>query len=149
VTDRVTSPSGFYLLEPEVAGGWGANIKVHRQSHPPVVTHMHYEFQGWLGDDLLTTFPEFIVTERLAMALDQSALTGFELAAVEVSPGDMWEQCHPTRPLPQCRWLKMTGPAGKEDFGRTELADLVVSHAALELLRGFAINDCEVRPWTA
>ncbi len=72
----------FYLLSLEVAGGWGPNTQVRRETHPPVVTHMHYEFQGWLGDDLLTTFPEFIITEGL-----------------------------------------------------------------LELLRGFAINDCEVLPW--
>ena len=81
----------FYWLEPEVAGGWGLNIQVHRGTHPPVVTHMHYEFQGWLGDDLLTTFPEFVVTERLAVALESTTLTGFVLAGIEVSAGGMWE----------------------------------------------------------
>jgi hypothetical protein len=58
----------FYLLKPEV------------------VTHLHYEFEGWLGDDLLTTFPEFIVTERLAAALEASKPTGLRLAGVEPPP---------------------------------------------------------------
>jgi hypothetical protein len=138
----------FYLLKPEVAGGWGPNTKAHRNTHPPVVTHLHYEFEGWLGDDLLTTFPEFIVTERLAAALEASKLTGFRLATVETSAGGMWEQLYDKRPLPQCRWLKVPGQAGKGDFGRTELAHLVVSQPALDLLRGFSIASCEVRPWT-
>lgn len=138
----------FYLLRPEVAGGWGPNTKAHRQTHPPVVTHLHYEFEGWLGDDLLTTFPEFLVTEGLAQALEQSALTGFRLASVEASAGGMWEQMHERRPLPQCRWLKITAAAGKADFGKTALADLVVSQAGLDFLRGFSLKYCEVRPWT-
>jgi hypothetical protein len=109
----------FHLLRPEVAGGWGPNIQAHRQTHPPVVTHLHYEFEGWLGDDLLTTFPEFIVTERLARALEQSGLTGFGLASMETS----------------------------HDFGRTSLAELVVSQKGLDLLRRFSLKQCEVRPW--
>lgn len=138
----------FFLLKPEVAGGWGPNIKAHRKTHPPVITHMHYEFQGWLGDDLLTTFPEYVVTQRLAAALETSNLTGFRLASVETSAGDMWQQLYEDRPLPQCRWLKVTSPAGKADLGKTELAELVVSQAALDFLRGFSLKECGVRPWT-
>lgn len=137
----------FYWLEPEVAGGWGPNIQVHRGTHPPVVTHMHYEFQGWLGDDLLTTFPEFVVTERLAVALESTTLTGFVLAGIEVSAGGMWEQLYNDRLLPKCRWLKVTGTAGQADLGKTELADLVVSQAAFELLHTFSMSSCTVRPW--
>lgn len=137
----------FFLLNPEVAGGWGPNTQADRTTHPPVVTHLHYEFQRWLGDDLLTTFPEFIVTERLATALERSSLSGFDLDDVEVSPGDTWEQLHDNRPVPRCRWLKVNGRAGATDFGLTELAHLVVSERALELLRGFSLKACEVSPW--
>jgi putative NADH-flavin reductase len=108
---------------------------------------MHYEFEGWLGDDLLTTFPEFVVTERLATALERSSLSGFRLADIEISAGDMWEQLYGDRALPKCRWLKVTGQAGATDLGLTELAHLVVSQPALELLRGFSLKACEVSPW--
>jgi hypothetical protein len=138
----------FFLLKPEVAGGWGPNTKAHRKTHPPVITHLHYEFQGWLGDDLLTTFPEFVVTERLAAGLETSDLTGFRLASVEISAGDMWEQLYEKRPLPNCRWLKVTSSAGKADLGKTRLAELVVSKPALDFLRGYTLTECEVRPWT-
>jgi putative NADH-flavin reductase len=141
--------SPFQLLEPEVAGGWGPNTRAQREKHPPVVTHLHYEFQGWSGDDLLETFPEFVVTERLAHPLERSGLTGFELAPVEVSPGDMWEQLYGDRPLPQCRWLKITARAGEADFGKTDLANLVVSPAAFALLKTFSLDNCAVRPWSA
>lgn len=137
----------FYLLRPEVAGGWGPNIQARRDTHPPIVTHMHYEFEGWSGDDLLTTFPEFVVTDRLAAALESSTLTGFRLGSVEVSAGGMWEQMYADRPLPPCRWLQVSGKACQADLGKTALADLVVSPAALELLRGFTLSACTVQPW--
>lgn len=137
----------YFLLGPEVAGGWGPHIQVDRRSHPPVVTRLHYEFQGWLGDDLLTTFPVFVVTRRLAVALQESRLSGFQLADMELSVGDTWEQLYGTRAVPQCRWLKVTGTGGAEDFGLTELAHLVVSENALQLLRRFSLQHCEVFPW--
>lgn len=83
-------------------GGAGRDGIFHPggESHPPIVTHLHYEFEGWSGDDLLTTFPEFIVTENLARALERSGLTGFRLTPVETSAGGMWLQMHEDRPLP-------------------------------------------------
>jgi putative NADH-flavin reductase len=108
---------------------------------------MHYEFEGWRGDDLLTTFPEFVVTERLATALERAGLSGFALTDVEVSAGEAWRQLHGSRSVPDCRWLKVTGRAGAADLGLTELAHLVVSPSALQLLRGFSLQACEVTPW--
>lgn len=140
-------PAPFYLLKPEVAGGWGPNTEAQRHTHPPIVTRLHYEFEGWSGDDLLTTFPEFIVTEHLARALVQSGLTGFRLTAVETTAGGMWLQMHEGRPLPPCRWLKITAPAGRADFGRTNLADLVVSQSALDFLGSFTLTNCQISPW--
>ncbi|HEX7338225.1 MAG TPA: hypothetical protein VF252_13540 [Gemmatimonadales bacterium] len=144
---RPPSTALFHLLQPEVAGGWGPHTEAQRHTHPPTVTHLHYEFEGWSGDDLLTTFPEFIVTENLARALEQSGLTGFRLTSVETSAGGMWMQMHERRPLPSCRWLKITAPAGGADFGRTNLADLVVSQSALDFLKGFTLTNCLITPW--
>jgi hypothetical protein len=144
---RPASTAPFHLLKPEVAGGWGPHTEAQRHTHPPIVTHLHYEFEGWSGDDLLTTFPEFIVTENLARALEQSGLTGFRLTTVETSPGGMWMQMHERRPLPSCRWLNVTAPAGAADWGRTDLADLVVSQRALDFLGSFALKNCQISAW--
>lgn len=83
-------PAPSHLLRPEVAGGWGPNTEAQRHTHPPIVTHIRYDFEGWSGDDLLTTFPEFIVTENLARDPERSGLTGFRLTPVETSAGGMW-----------------------------------------------------------
>ncbi len=45
----------FYVIEPEVAGGWGDSIVVYRSVDPVSVERIHYQFEGWLGDELLTT----------------------------------------------------------------------------------------------
>ena len=75
----------FYYLEPEVAGGFGEDTVVSAASHPPVVTRLEYKFEGWLGDEILETFPCFIVTEAVASEITKLNLTGFSLDSVKVS----------------------------------------------------------------
>ena len=55
----------YYFIEPEVAGGWGGNTIADTSVHPPKISKLHYQFDGWLGDDLLESFPCFIVSESL------------------------------------------------------------------------------------
>ena len=66
-----------YILEPEVAGGWGEGTIANTSPHPPVVETLEYMFDGWGGDDLLATFPCFIVSEALATAIGFLALAAF------------------------------------------------------------------------
>lgn len=52
----------YYVVEPEVAGGFGINTVFTRTEGKPMVVHkLHYEFDGWLGDSLLETTPCYIV----------------------------------------------------------------------------------------
>ena len=44
----------YYILEPEVAGGFGENVVYDPATRH--VEHLHYQFDGWLGDDLLDRF---------------------------------------------------------------------------------------------
>ena len=55
----------YKYIEPEVAGGLGNETIIDKNYHPPIVKKLHYEFNGWLGDDILESFPCFIVSERL------------------------------------------------------------------------------------
>jgi hypothetical protein len=67
----------YFILEPEVAGGWGPNTKFTRTPGKRVVIHhLNYEFDGRLGDELLESWPCFIVTQSLADRLKSSGLTG-------------------------------------------------------------------------
>lgn len=43
----------FYSLEPEVAGSLGPGTVMDTAVHPPRVHKLHYESDGWSGDDIL------------------------------------------------------------------------------------------------
>jgi hypothetical protein len=109
----------FFKLEPEVAGGWGPDTSADTSVHPPVVRRLEYTFDGWLGDELLETFPCFIASERLAESMIAQSLTGFALDEVKVSVSSEFLELHPSVLLPRFRWLRVSGTAGQHDFALT------------------------------
>ncbi len=133
-----------YKLEPEVAGGWGESTVADTSSHPPIIEKFEYQFDGWSGDDLLTSFPCFVVTEHLANDIKTSKLSGFELAPVLVTKSEEFNELYPNTVLPNFEWLKITGAADKDDFAINNELRLVVSEAAFEILSKFNLNECEV-----
>ena len=134
----------FHVIEPEVAGGWGDNIAVDRSVEPLRIKHLHYQFDGWLGDDLLTTHPVYICTEQVAAALQAESFSGFELTDVEVSCSSQFRELFPNRKLPSFRWLQITGEAERDDFGLRD-KQLVVSERALSCFRSFSLKQARVR----
>ena len=137
----------YFTLEPEVAGNLGEQSVVDTSVHPPVVTSLDYQFDGWLGDELLESFPCFLVTVPVGVALEAAALTGFTLAECTVSRSEQFEELHPGTALPEFRWLQVTGEAGVEDVGMSTDHCLVVSARAHEVLSGFRLEACDVEPW--
>jgi hypothetical protein len=137
----------YYTLEPEVAGGWGKNIKANTSVHPPIVHALHYEFQDWLGDEIVESFPCFLVSERLSIALKDAKLNGFSLAEAEVSVSEEFKELKSASVLPKFRWLKIQGRAGEDDFGLSEDNLLVASKRALEVLRQFPLSNAEIAKW--
>ncbi len=140
----------FYELEPEVAGGFGENtIMIDPSARPPLFSRFHYQFHGWLGDELLTTVACFIVTKSLGETLRVSGLSGFSMGEVEVTKSSEYEQRTKTTPLPPFVWLKIEGKPAQDDFGLA--ADrkfrLVVSEDALKVLKKHSLNHCEILPY--
>ena len=45
-----------YLIEPEVPGSLGENTLANFDLHPPIIEKLHFQFDGWLSDDLLTSY---------------------------------------------------------------------------------------------
>lgn len=121
----------YYYIEPEVAGGWGAKTVADTSVHPPQVSKLHYEFAGWLGDDLIESFPCFIVTDVLKNALEHSDLSGFFFEDVLVTKADSFDELQPNIDLPKFYWFKVTGVVGVNDFGIASDYRLVVSERAL------------------
>jgi hypothetical protein len=116
----------FFLLEPEVGGGFG---KMTRRGQGkelevgpvaiPRVELLHYEFEGWMGDHILQTISTFIVSEDLALALDRAGCTGITWDEVIVTREDQFVLFFPSLKLPR---FKRLVPTGTIEFGK----DLVI-----------------------
>lgn len=131
----------FFYIEPEVAGGLGEHTVMDVSIHPPMVSRLHLQFDGWLGDVLLESFPCFVVTVRAADALVAAGLSGFELGPVETTTSDTFGRLYPDRLLPALAWLKPTGAAGRDDFGLAPDGRLMTSKRATELLRTLGVDN--------
>ena len=136
--------SPFYTLEPEVAGRWGDNTIADNTGHPPVVSTLHHIFDGWLGDSIVESFPCFLITNALGDAIVAAELLGYELRAVEAETSDQFAELYPNRVLPEFRWLHVTGVARIDDFGISSDNLLIVSSAALVIIRQHGCDNCEI-----
>jgi hypothetical protein len=121
------------------------------------IVRLEYVFDGWLGDDLLTSHPRYIVTEVLARELTTHELTGVRLTDVLISKSDLFEQLHPERQLPMFRGLIPDGKASVgddvvvqywsgHDLCLTERAQLVETRNTLEILRQHHIDHRDIDP---
>lgn len=134
----------YFLLEPEVGGGVGPETVMDTSVHPPRVDRLHYEMDTWLGDDLLTTFPCYIVTERLEAALRRLAPSGGEFGEVLVTASETFRDFHPRTKLPRFVWLKVVGRPGVDDLGMSQDHLLVVSERVLDELKRFHLEHCDI-----
>ncbi len=137
----------FYILEPEVAGGLGHKTEIGTSVHPPHVKKLHFEFNGWLGDDLLESFPCYIVTERLRALIDCAVYSGYEFSDVLISTSEQFKELYPERKLLTFYWLKVTGQPGVDDFGISSNHALIVSSQVLEQLKQTNIENCEIEEY--
>jgi len=112
-----------------------------------VIHKFHYQFDGWMGDELLESTPCYIVSEKMAEKLQQAQLSGFTLDEVETTKSEQFRELYPDRELPRFLWLKVEGSAGQDDFGVTSNLQLVVSDRALKALVDVGISHALVEPF--
>lgn len=136
----------YYELEPEVAGGIGDRSIMDTSVHPPRVDRLHIIVDGWLGDQLLETFPCFIVTLTLGKDLERSGLSGYVLDHVDIEKSDQFVEIYEDKELPAFKWLKVTGQSGDADFGISDQLTLITSARALDVMRG-RLENCEIKKW--
>lgn len=132
-----------FLIKPEVAGGLGDHTKMDTSTHPPLVSKLHYVFDGWPGDVLLTSFPCFIVTSKAKKVFEEMQLTGFSVDLVEISRSDYFIELYPSKILPEFSWLKINGEVGRDDFGIAENR-LIISEKALDVLLELGLQEATV-----
>ncbi len=131
----------FKILKPEVAGELGEQTELDISCHPPKILKLHYDFTDWLGDDILETFPCFIVTVRLQKEILKLKLTGISFDKVTISTNEKFEELNPEGlVLPKFHWLKVFGTAGVDDFGLSDNNELIISEAVWNMLHKFQIS---------
>ena len=136
----------FKYIEPEVAGGLGVETEMDFTAAPSVV-YLHYEFQGWLGNDILECYPCFIVTDALKEAILKATLTGVDFHFVKVTTSYEFRQLYPDRVLPGFNWMKISGKEGEDDFSLSSEFVLIVSEKAYNLLSLFNISAADVQDY--
>jgi hypothetical protein len=121
-----------YRLQPHVAGELGPETDFDPSTHPPVVKNVVYVLDFPEPDDLIESFPVFLVAEALCERL--GGLSGFELEpATVVFDGG-------SRPF---RRLVVTGTAADDAWIDEDLM-LCVSAEMLEALRTGRLRFCDI-----
>lgn len=142
----------YFILEPEVAGGIGKKSKIlYKNSKIKEVVFLDYEFENWLGDDILTTHPCFIISESLCDVIRINDLKGYQLQKIDVSFSDFFSEVHSKKTLPNFIRL-LPFPINEIDLIDKMLLDfylyknttLIVSEKALNILKKLNLSNANI-----
>lgn len=137
----------YYKLKPEIPGKLGERTDIDNASHPPKIRNLHFEFDGWLGDDLIECFPCYLITENLLMALNSADLSGFIMKDAEISFSQIFNDLYPNKVMPSFKWLIISGEYGDDFFMGNNY--LHVSSEALDFLKhNGRLRFCEIEEVT-
>lgn len=75
----------YKLIEPEIARDLGEQAQMDNSFFTPIIKNLHYEFEARLGNDILESFPFYIVTEKIRKGIESARLTGVIFDEVLVS----------------------------------------------------------------
>ena len=134
----------LYIVEPEVAGSWGDETVVDTTVHPPSVSSLEYRLDGWLGDEILQTFPCYIVTESLMKDFGREQLVGYEDADVMLTVSEDFFSEYDISDIPKFRWLKIIGSDPDSDFRYSADHRLIVSEKAMAVLKAHKITHADI-----
>jgi hypothetical protein len=126
-----------FALEPHVAGELGPATDFYdRTTHPPGVRDVEYVLDHPDTDDLIESFPVYLVSERLAARLSEFPGLGFE--PVDVRPGDNYLELHGD--VPHTRYVRLL-PGGEDAWLGDDL--LLCVSDRLAVLRDFDLGRCD------
>ncbi|MBL7728215.1 MAG: hypothetical protein JNM68_11030 [Dinghuibacter sp.] len=137
------------IIQPEVIVGLGERTE-YAETAPPfkTVKHLHIHLEDWLGDDLMECHPCYIVTEKLKLALLQSAFTGFVIEDMEQDTSEyFFDNYRLAKELPLFYRLVVNGEPGKHDLYVGDGAKLYASKAFISFLeKDFSVKYMEINP---
>ena len=135
----------MHWIRPAVDGDLGPGVDYDVTRDPRLVGDLAYEFEDWSGDDVVACAGYWLVTDSLAIALHEAALTGCETGPVHVTTSEVFDDLHPDG-LDMPTWRRFIPGGGPgDDFTVVDRVFLLVSDRALEVLQRFSIQHAEVR----
>lgn len=134
----------YRIFEPEVPGGLGDETDLDGAVYPPLVKKLHFEFEGWLGDDILESFPCYLVTGPLRRCIEEDGLTGIYFEDALITKSDNFIELYTDRELPAFYWAKIVGEFVKSDFFLAPDHRLVISEKSYRLLTKFSICNATI-----
>ena len=133
-------------MEPHVAGELGEATELDPSAHPPIVTAVEYVLDAPGSDDLIESFPVFLVSATLAERLDTAGLGGFVLEDASVRPSAEYLAIHGDVPHGEYRWLRLQDRGSTADAWLDDGQRLCVSDRTMDVLRPYRLARCSVEP---
>src|SRR3954466_10036505 len=96
-----------YVLQPLVGGELGQDVEFDTSTHPPGIDRVQFVLDYPTSEDLMESFPAYIVSEALAERLVAAGLRGVTLAEADVLPGENYVELYGDVPHKRYRWLQV------------------------------------------
>lgn len=137
-----------FVLEPHVAGELGIGTRLDPTVHPPQIDAVEYVLDSPSADDLIESFPVFLVSEELGTRLEAAKLHGFALADADVVASPEYRAAYGAAPHKPYRWLRIQ-PTAAADCWTDRTGRLCVSDRMMRVLQQADLSNCEIEPLPA
>ena len=107
------------------------------------MSYVEYVLDYPNADDLIQSFPVYLVTEDMAARLLGAGLSGFEIDEVEVRPSPEYTAAYGRAPHAKYKWLRLDG-AESADCWLDETYLLCVSQRMMEVLEAGRLSGCDI-----
>ena len=130
----------YHLLSPLVAGEFGEEsvFNEYPDGSGYDVVKVHFVFEDELEDCLFCNMTTYAGTKELADRLREIKATGIKFDEITVSKEGDFE-------LPDIEWFRITGKAGKDDFGLHDGPPdkgIVVSSRVWDIIQELGVTYC-------
>ncbi|GAA3537516.1 hypothetical protein [Kribbella ginsengisoli] len=130
-----------YSVDPQVAGELGEGTVMDSSVHPPAVSRVEFVLDSPETDDLVQSFPVYLISDLLADRVGQAGLTGIRLAHAEVRPSEEFLAAFGEVPHRNYLWLQLENSEGADAWLDDSL-ELCVSDRLMRILEEGTLSDC-------
>lgn len=126
-----------------VAGQLGGGSRIDTSTHPPTVQAVEYVLDAPTDEDLIESFPVFLVGPEVAEMLARAGLEGFDIVEAHVVPSREYVEVYGAAPHKEYRWLRLR-PSPQADCWLDDEHRLCVSDRMMSTLSQGTLAECEI-----